>query len=473
MLVGVEYHEGHKALVASHFNKDGKLDIVAKKLSPSDCYVWTSSREPTGNFGYDGSWVRKMETERPGRYRLEELMYEKFSPEEWARINELNEPNAYFLDIETEANEENEFPEPSEAKYPVNLISIVSQKKNWAIVLSTLPGIDADTRVNMMREVNDYIKQGYDEQGWDFEDYSLDYFAFATEKQMLEHFFYKVLPKLPLIAGWNVIDFDWQTLINRAEKCGVDPVRHLVSKVLNGQYRLPTHMGIIDYIECLLKFRPLKAPENHQLDYIAKRSVGIGKLPNPYNSFFKFQKDTYMFVKYNIIDSILVKLVDMKHHLLSAAYQIATISQVELNKIFGPVFMTEMFLCRLFLLEGKHMWIKRKNKDQSHDKYIGAYVMEPVTGFHELIACFDFASMYPNIQMQFNISPDSFLGKIKQVNLSLLEPGSYVITKNDTVFTTKFDSVARRTLSDLYKRRADARREIKRLKQILEEDAAA
>ena len=78
--------------------------------------------------------------------------------------------------------------------------------------------------------------------------------------------------------------------------------------------------------------------------------------------------------------------------------------------------------------------------------------------------------MYPNIQMQFNISPDSFLGKLKQVNLSLLEAGSYIITKNDTVFTKKFDSVARVILGGLYNKRAEARTEIKRLRKILEYD---
>lgn len=473
MLVGVEYHEGYKALVASHFNREGKLDFLAEKLSPADHFVWMTSREQTPHIGYDGTWLRKVETDRPGRYRLEELMHEKFSKEQWARLNESNYPKAYFLDIETEAAANNEFPEPEEAKYPVNLISLVSQQQDWAIVLTTLSPMEAQQKEKMMREVNDYVKQAYDNQKWHFQDYRLDYFYFPTEKALLEHFFYHILPRLPLISGWNVIEFDWQTLLNRAEKCGVDPVRKLMSKNLTGQFRLPVHIGMIDYIEAMLKFRPIKAPENHQLDYIAKRSVGIGKLSNPYGTFYDFQKDHYTFIKYNIIDSILVKLVDKRHHLLSASYEIATIAGVELNKIFGPVFMTEMFMCRLFLLDNKHMWLKKKNKDIVQEKYLGAYVKEPDTGFHELIACFDFASMYPNIQMQFNISPDSFLGRLKQVNLALLDPGSYIVTKNDTVFTKKFDSVARRVLDDLYKRRAAARSEIKRLKQILEADAVS
>lgn len=472
MLVGVEYDEKYRAIVASHFNSEGKLSYIVKRLTPADHYMWMPSREPSPHIGTDGAWLRKVDTDRPGRYRLEELMHEKFSKEDWDAINEKNYPNAYFLDIETEAEEgNNEFPEPEEAKFPVNLISIVSQKEPWAVVLSTLGDLDAGIQNRMMGEVNGYIKQAYDNQKWEPEEYRLSYFNFPTEKAMLEHFFYLVLPKLPMITGWNVLDFDWQTLINRAEKLGVDPGRMLKSKSMSGQHRIPVHMGMIDYIDPMMKFRPIKAPENHQLDYISKRSVGIGKLHNPYKTFYDFQCDHFMFIKYNIIDSILVRLIDRKHRLLAASYEICSIARVELNKIFGPVFMTEMFMCRLFLLDGKHMQVKKKGKDIVQSKYIGAYVKEPEIGFHELISCFDFASMYPNIQMQFNISPDSFLGRLKQVNMSLLDEGSFIVTKNDTVFTKKFDSVARRVLDDLYKRRAAARSEIKKLKQILENDA--
>ena len=268
-----------------------------------------------------------------------------------------------------------------------------------------------------MGEVNEYIEKAYVNQKWEKEQYKLNYFYCKTEKELLEKFFYEILPRISLISGWNVIDFDWQTLVNRAQKCGVDPVKMLKSKTLTGQHKLPVHMGVIDYIEAMLKFRPIKQPENHQLDYISRRSFGIGKLPNVYNTFYEFQKDHYTFIKYNIVDSILVRLVDKRHHLLAASYEIATIAGVELNRIFGPVFMTEMFMCRLFLLDGKHMWIKKKKFDVVQEKYMGAYVMTPVTGFHEFIACFDFASMYPNIQMQFNISPDSYLGKLKHLNM--------------------------------------------------------
>ena len=462
MLIGVEFNEQYGAMVASYYNQYNKVDYVIKKLSPSDMYTWTKSREETEHIGWDGSYLKRRENRRINRFRLQELMREKFDENDWAKIKSTHRPVLFFLDIETEVGDNNEFPEPEEAKYPVNLISLVHE--NQVIVLTTLSDMTDSDKTKIMSEVNKYVQSGKIE-------FELKYFYFENEKRLLESFFHKILPKIPFITGWNVIEFDWLTLVNRADRNKVGVTFNLPSKILNGQFKIPTHLGIIDYIEAFKKFKPLKAVENHQLSYIASRTLNIKKLENPYSSFKEFQQDHLTFVKYNIIDSILVRLIDQKHALLESSFEIACISNVGLNKIFSPVFMTEMFMCDLFLDDNKHLWIKNTSPD-SQEKYIGAYVKEPKPGYYENISCFDFSSMYPNIQMQFNISPDAFLGRVEDVKLNELKPGSYTVTKNDTVFTLTFDSVAKRILNRLYNERNAARKEIKKLKSLLKENEA-
>ncbi len=41
--------------------------------------------------------------------------------------------------------------------------------------------------------------------------------------------------------------------------------------------------------------------------------------------------------------------------------------------------------------------------------YTGGYVLKPVSGIHDNIAVFDFASMYPNLMIKYNISPDTYV----------------------------------------------------------------
>ena len=100
--------------------------------------------------------------------------------------------------------------------------------------------------------------------------------------------------------------------------------------------------------------------------------------------------------------------------------------------------------------------------------YDGAFVAKPDPGYYKYVSCFDFASMYPNIQIQFNISPDAYLGKIKSDSQLTTET---ILTKNDTIFTKKFDSAARTILTRLYNGRVDTKREMKVLEEQLESES--
>ena len=209
------------------------------------------------------------------------------------------------------------------------------------------------------------------------------------------------------------------------------------------------------------KLKPYKVVENYKLDYISSLVLNATKLKHGYPSFFKFQKDTYLYTKYNVIDVILVKLIEDKLSLLDVAYSIANVAQVEVNKVFSPVYIAELLICRELLNKNLKMmklpWGESKDADATYE---GAYVKAPVPGHYDYIACYDFSSMYPNIQIQFNISPDTYLGKIGSVK----KKGTEIHTKNDTLFSSETDSVARTILTKLYDERIKTQGEIKQLK---------
>jgi DNA polymerase elongation subunit (family B) len=92
--------------------------------------------------------------------------------------------------------------------------------------------------------------------------------------------------------------------------------------------------------------------------------------------------------------------------------------------------------------------------------YAGAFVKEPIPGYYNYVTCYDFKSMYPNIQMQFNISPDSYLGKRGEIKLM----GDEISTKNDTYFSAKKDSSVRKILTRLYDERVNTQDQVKKLK---------
>jgi DNA polymerase elongation subunit (family B) len=121
-------------------------------------------------------------------------------------------------------------------------------------------------------------------------------------------------------------------------------------------------------------------------------------------------------------------------------------------------------MCREFLERGLYMANDRRDLEEDAT-YDGAYVAKPEPGYYKYVSCFDFASMYPNIQIQFNISPDAYLGKNKPDQ----EPTEgQVLTKNNTLFTKKFDSAARTILTRLYNGRVDTKNEMKKLEEQLD-----
>jgi DNA polymerase elongation subunit (family B) len=177
------------------------------------------------------------------------------------------------------------------------------------------------------------------------------------------------------------------------------------------------------------------------------------------------QQDVENFIKYNIIDTILIKLIEDKLGLLDVAFAISKFARVDVSKVFSAVFITETLMCREFLERGLYMANDRRDLEEDAT-YDGAYVAKPEPGYYKYVSCFDFASMYPNIQIQFNISPDAYLGKSKPDQ----EPtDAQVLTKNNTLFTKKFDSAARTILTRLYNGRVDTKNEMKKLEEQLDD----
>jgi DNA polymerase elongation subunit (family B) len=241
------------------------------------------------------------------------------------------------------------------------------------------------------------------------------------------------------------------------------------SKTLIGKSKMPIHLGLLDYMEVFMNTKPYKVVENYKLDYIANLVLGTTKLHSEYATMMEAQQDIENFIKYNIIDTILIKLIEDKLGLLDVAFAISKFAKVDVSKVFSAVFITESLMCREFLDRGRYMANDRRDLEEDAT-YDGAYVAKPEPGYYKYVSCFDFASMYPNIQIQFNISPDAYLGKIKPG--IELQPDQ-ILTKNDTVFTNKMDSAARTILTKLYNGRVDTKNQMKKLEEQLSSEKVA
>lgn len=471
MIIGSEVlNDG--TLLASYYNEAGKIAFIKKGLREHEMFNWVESQMATPVKNWNGKYVKKNKTE--GKYmtqfRIQELIAEKFTQEERDALYSFdNLPKKSYLDIEIKLTDDS-FPDPAMARMPVGLISFCNED-NVTYILSILDdethpdGLVPEEIEKMEKEVNDYFKSITPLKPEDAkilnQDFKIKYRFFKTEVDLMSFYFHKIVPKLSFITGWNVTEFDWKYLMNRASNIKVDAMETMPSRSTVSKVKIPTHLGVLDYMQVFEKLKPYKVVENYKLDYIANVVLGATKLKHKYSSFRDFQKDTYLFTLYNVIDVILVKLIEDKLSLLDVAYSIANVAQIEVNKVFSPVYIAEVLMCREFLNKNSVMmrppW---GEKVQESATYEGAYVMKPIPGYYNYVACYDFSSMYPNIQIQFNISPDTYLGKKDLVR----KKGGEIYTKNDTVFDGTTDSVARVILTRLYDERINTQGQIKALK---------
>jgi DNA polymerase elongation subunit (family B) len=441
-----------KKVIISNFNQKGLVELHEFQLQSKDFFEWeyySDKKKEEELKSWDGKLIQKNgNTKRLNRFRLIEWM-ESLNDEDKAKIYDFNKPKKFFCDIEVEIQDG--FPEADLAQTPVVSIAL-SDDDNMITVLGT-------------KEITIRESSGIEEKLKDyFKDYTpnikFKYIHFNSEYDMLYTFFVKFLPRIPFLTGWYFIDFDWKYLLNRAKLLDIPIERSSPSNKLTGMNETPMHKVVVDYKEIYEKWD--KSPkENLTLDWTAKNKLGLTKVK--YHGSLKdlYLNDYLLFVFYNAVDTHLVNLLDKKTSVADIFFKLGTITKSEYQKAFSPVHMTENVLCRGLLKRNLIMIPDRKDITKNA-KYKGAYVHKPKVGLYEYVGAFDFASLYPTVMRQFNISPESYIGNLgdKLKNGEILEENSNledkIVCANGAVFK-KDVSVLRQALDDFYSQRKKAK----------------
>jgi DNA polymerase I len=94
--------------------------------------------------------------------------------------------------------------------------------------------------------------------------------------------------------------------------------------------------------------------------------------------------------------------------LLDFAMQLASLTSLPLDHVMTAAvgFRVEWFLIKLAHKIGE---LVPKRIEQPYRPYAGGLVLSPKPGLHENIAVLDFKSMYPNIMITYNLSPDTYV----------------------------------------------------------------
>ena len=353
--------------------------------------------------------------------------------EEWKDDIEFDRDKIKVTSIDIEVQSDDGFPEPDQATQPI--ISIAC-KNNIDNIYFVWGFGDYDVSKSIMQ------------------DCQVVYRKMDNEIHLLSEFlkWWNSPAHCPdVITGWNVRGFDVPYMVNRINKVlgegqanRLSPWEHVNERVMKFKGRdLTTYelYGIVtlDYMDMFKKFGYAYGPqESYSLNHISHVVLGEKKLSYEEHSSLHglYEADFQKFIDYNIKDVELVDRLEDKMGLITLVMTVAYKAGINYMDAFGTTSMWDTIIYRTLSkkniypnvekIAGNTDYVKAgstvgtgnvthvtkdgiRTGEVKESSFAGGYVKTPQVGLHEWVVSFDLNSLYPNIIVQWNMSPETIV----------------------------------------------------------------
>lgn len=371
-------------------------------------------------------------------------------------------PTKAYSDIETDTNyQQGDFPEMGEV--PINSISYIDQAHKkiicfcWIDVENNPSAVEFeeyakynDVAAECKEFCENHIGKKYAKK-YKLLDFNYEFVFYHDEAQMLIDF-YKVVNyyEPDIMMYWNGAGFDNPYIVERLKVLGLDP-----SQVVSKSYvkekmckcyidernkALPAQRGdwtfftnhtvVIDQmIQFASRRKGQSAFDNMKLDNIARLIAKVGKLDwsKRFRTFSQFIRgDFKMFSFYNVCDTLAQYCVEFMVSDMDYMVSKCLMNNTRYEKCHRQtVYLTNRCTAE-FEKEGFIIGNNHNRNNEKPPKFPGALVGDPThnNDFAKLKICgqvvnicnnlddFDYKSLYPSIMREFNIAPNTQIGKI-------------------------------------------------------------
>jgi len=281
-----------------------------------------------------------------------------------------------------------------------------------------------------------------------------------NEASMIKAFIRLVNEYKPeVIVGYNSDMFDWPFIAKRAEKLGITPMFNgrALGFVRRGRGTAPYLPGMNPtdlYIFVRNILSPYLQAETLDLGTVADELIGETKTdiggsdgiqeawndPEKRRRLFEYSLQDAK-VTYNLAEKIMPMIYELSKIVGQTIFDTSRLPSGQ---------MVEWLLMRAAFK--RNMLIPNKPKSEIFSeryaqRYVGAFVKEPIKGLHHRIAVCDFRSLYPTIIMAHNISPDAVGCDHKECKKNSPENGVHFCTKKkgfmpelmESIFNTRME----------------------------------
>lgn len=370
---------------------------------------------------------------------------------------------------------------PGEIRYKRNLIDVasldietsfgtgfpdVNNPTNEILTIAYKSSKDDTYRVWGMKPYDASLSQ--------LEGLKIDYRQYTAESSMLEAFinFWAREENTPdVITGWNTRFFDIPYMVSRMVfLLGEEKVRELSpwKKIDRQEIRIQGKTNVtfnivgiqhLDYMELFKKFAYTYGnQESYSLNHISSVVLGEKKLDYSEVGTLRtlYDRDFQMFVDYNIKDVELIERMEDKLGLITLVLTMAYLGGVNYDDTLGTTAIWDSIIFRR--LARSRIAVMPAEVAQS-EKYPGGYVKDPHVGMHEWVMSFDLNSLYPNIIVQYNMSPET---------LVVHDHDNVSVAANGVKFSNDKRGILPEIVEELYTKRVDVKNEMLEAKRRLE-----
>lgn len=446
MILDYEYSRDKKQFSISFIKPDGNKEVMHfDNIQKFLTYYHT----PEGRFNtWDGAKCDIKYTYNPSKFDIKEFIY-NLAPEVQEKLDGKTFPKLYTFDIETRLKSGphgevgmGDFTEPTIADEPIHTISLVSPNLN-SVVMGDKPLNDSQIEW-VASQFYAYLDSIPFYRTLNLPKPQFKYIYFDSEERMIRFFLENVIAKVPVIAGWNSIGYDWCYITHRIKNfypnlsVSMGSHTHTVSYSnytnLKGEtikLPYPSHTLILDMMDVIDKedTQVLPTKESMNLDYISHEALGANKVEYDGNLEELYINDYPRYVFYNLIDSILVQLNDKKFKTMDHIYMYSLYAKERIGHCFSKIALTESLILKHFRTTNTKVVYEPKEQVE-RGRLVGAYVKMPVAGLWELVCCNDFSGLYPTTGIVTNISFDNFVGTFydeEKLEPYRKDPAKYIV----------------------------------------------
>lgn len=460
MILDYNYNKMSRRFYVSYIDEDGNKRVWDKNVARFKSYRYS----PTGKHrNWNDLACEEYWTDDPSKFDIKTFIREL--PDEVRQKFSMKAfPKLFTFDIECEFDQIEGKSDPN--RHAITSISLCSPSLG-TVVFGT-KRLSKDEIEFIRQNVLEYVKSiPFYSRTTDCNP-KFDYVYFESERSMIEYFLKNIVARVPILSGWNCVNFDWWYIVNRIRShfpdlsiASASCINQTESRLAisnfgaaNERLPMPIHTFICDMMEVIQwdhTVMPIK--DNVSLDYIAIESLGKGKINYDGDLQDLYENDYKRYVYYNAIDSALVQLINKRFKTIDVFYIYSLYTSEKIEKTFGQIALSEALVWNYFYDIGKKVVFV--DWDRPPSNVVGAYVKQPKPGLRQFISCNDFASLYPSTIITTNISFENLIDDdfTEEELERYRKDKNYFVSVNGNVYRTDKDYAFRIIQSQLKENR--------------------